>query len=269
MEADLLGDGAPLLDRIASGAVDHADEDPGPLDVPEEVVTKPAALRGPLDEAWHVGDDRPPLLVECDHPQVRGEGRERIVPDLGARLGERREKGRLAGVGSPHEADVRDELQLQLDPALLARGSLLGVLRRAVGGGGEVHVATAAAAPAGDHQPGIGLQQLACEHTVGMGTDDRAGRHAHHRVAAAAPGRLAPGAVAAVDGLEVALALEIAERGHAGVHHQDHAAAVAAVAAVRPAARHVRLATERAGAVTTIATGDVDPSAIREHGCRA
>ena len=90
-------------------------------------------------------------LAEVEHAEVRLEGRERVVGDLRAGGGERREEGRLAGVRQPDEADVGDQPQLEADPALLARLALLGVLRGLVGRRREVDVAEAAPAAAGDH----------------------------------------------------------------------------------------------------------------------
>ena len=61
MKAQLVGDGLPLVHRLARGAVDDADDDPRALDVAEELVAEAAALVGALDQAGDVGDDRRPL----------------------------------------------------------------------------------------------------------------------------------------------------------------------------------------------------------------
>ena len=59
VEAELLGDGVPLVHRIARGAVHDADQHAGALDVAQEVVAQPAPLVRALDEPRHVGDDAP------------------------------------------------------------------------------------------------------------------------------------------------------------------------------------------------------------------
>jgi hypothetical protein len=58
----------------------------------------------------------------------------------------------------------------------------------------------------------------------------------------------------------------IAERGHAGIDGQDDVTAVATVAAVWAAARHVGLTAEGGGAVATGTCGDEDAGVVSEHG---
>ena len=190
-----------------------------------------------------------------------------IGADLRARLGQRRQQRRLAGVRRAHQADVGDELQLELDPALLAGRALLGVRRGAMGGRREVDVAAAAAAAAATTRRVSASSSSPTQSPVGVRADDGAGRHADDdvrgvpamRPASRCRGRPRRGA-------EVDLALEVAERGHAGVDDEDDAAALAAVAAVGAAARHVRLAPEGRRAVAAGTAGHHDPSAISEHG---
>ena len=78
--------------------------------------------------------------------------------------------------------------------------------------------------------------------------------------------RLTTRAAAAGNRTDVSLALEVAEGGHAGLDHERDAPAVAAVAAVRATAWHVRLPTECAGAVASRATDHEDPNSISEAG---
>jgi hypothetical protein len=68
---------------------------------------------------------------------------------------------------------------------------------------------------------------------------------------------------------KVALALEVTQRGHARLDDEDDVAALATVTAVGTTARHVGLASERAGAIATVAAGDQDAGAISEHLGRA
>ena len=44
------------LPDVALGGVDHVDEQPGPLEVGEEVVAEPHPVAGALDQPWDVGD---------------------------------------------------------------------------------------------------------------------------------------------------------------------------------------------------------------------
>ena len=269
MQAQLLGDRLPLLDRLARRAIDDRDQDAGALDVTQEVVAEPAPGVCAFDEPRDVGHDRGPLavFVERDHAEVGGHGGERIVPDLRPRLGERRQQGRLAGIRRTDKADVGDQLQLQLDPALVSRRPLFGVLGSSVRRRGEASVAAAAAAAAGHDQPIIGLHQLA--DPLAVGADDGARRHTHHEVPAVATVRLAAHSTPAGGRTEVALAVEVAQGRHTGLHDEHHVAALAAITAVGAAAWHVRLAPEGAGAIATVAAGDQDAGAISEHVRRA
>jgi hypothetical protein len=137
--------------------------------------------------------------------------------------------------------------------------------RRLVRGRLEVSVAEATAATTRDQRllargDEIG-QQLACR----VVEDRRAWRHREVEILAglAVPPRaLAPTARL---GLEVMGVAEVAQRRLAGVDADEHGAAAAAVSAVRPAARDVRLATEGRGAVAATSRADPDFHAVEEH----
>src|SRR5690606_10034041 len=124
-----------------------------------------------------------------------------------------------------------DALQLQLQPALLARLALLGQARRPIGGRGEVAVAAAApTAPSNCDAlagPGEVAQQLA------VGADEGAQGHFDRQVRALLPRLLGAGAVATPLGLEVPTILELAKRRHARISAEPNIAAATAVAAVR------------------------------------
>ena len=53
--------------------------------------------------------------AQAHHAEVGGEGRERIVGDLGPSRGDHREQGALAGIGLSHEPHVGDQLEGKLD----------------------------------------------------------------------------------------------------------------------------------------------------------
>ena len=153
MGPELVADDVVVPARVAGGAVDDLEQDPGPLDVAQERVTQARTRRRALDQPGHVGDRRPPAVVDAQvhDAQVGLERGERVGRDLRLGGGEGREQRRLAGVGQAHEADVGDQPQLEVDRALLARLAALGVRGRLVGRGLEVRVAEAAATAARDH----------------------------------------------------------------------------------------------------------------------
>ena len=91
-----------------------------------------------------------PSSPRSDGAEVRVLGRERVVGDLGLRAADPRQQGRLAGVRQADQADVGDDLQLQVDRPLLAGLAGLGLPGGAVGRRLEVLVAVPALAAAGD-----------------------------------------------------------------------------------------------------------------------
>ena len=85
----------------------------------EEAVADAGAFGRALDQPGNVGEDELAALV-ADDAELRAEGGERIVADLGAGVGDGVEEGRLAGVGKADEADVGEQLEPQPDPHFLA-----------------------------------------------------------------------------------------------------------------------------------------------------
>ena len=99
--------------------VEHVHEQPRALDVGEEVVAEAGAVARALDQARDVGDHE--LAVGgLERAEVRLERRERVAGDLRLRAREPRDQRRLAGVRQPDEPDVGQQLEVQLDEALLA-----------------------------------------------------------------------------------------------------------------------------------------------------
>ena len=105
------------------------------------------------------------------------------------------------------------------------------------------------------------------QHVAVLGVDDdRAGRHADDEVLGTAAVAVRAAAVLAALGPPVLAMRERRQAVDARLGHHDDAAAVAAVAAVRPAARHVLLAAKAHAAVAAPAGFDFDGDAIDEHG---
>ena len=177
------------LRAVERRQVQHVHEQPRALDVREEVVAEPGAGRGALDQPRDVGQHELAVLG-VDRPEHRLQRRERIRGDLRLRPRHPGQQRRLAGVRQPDEPDVGQQLQLQLDLALLARQPLLGQPRRLPHRGGEVLVPAPARAAAGDRD------LLARPHEVVAAAvpalDGRARRDAHDQRSPSAPWRSAP-----------------------------------------------------------------------------
>ena len=85
-------------------------------------------------------------------PEMRLERGERVVGDLGLGGRDGGDQGRLPGVGEADQGDVRHQLELHVEPALLALLPLLGEGRCPAPIGQEPCVAPPALAPLGDQE---------------------------------------------------------------------------------------------------------------------
>ncbi len=147
-------------------------------------MTESPTLARALDQSRNVGDDELRVVVDADDTEVGLEGRERVVGDL--RLGRRDDADQraLADVGKADEGDVGHQLQLDLEPALLAVLALLGERRGAALIGQESGVASSPTA-AGCGTPAIAVVPQLGEHLPRVEvTDDRALGHDHDLVVA-------------------------------------------------------------------------------------
>ena len=193
---------------------------------------------------------------------------ERIVGDLRPRRAHRREEGRLAGVRQADDAGVGDQLHAQPDGALFAGLAGIGVARRAVGRGLEARVAEAAIAALGQHDAVAGLVEIGQQGLAVLFVDLRADRHLEHDVGAVRAMAVLAHAADAALGLEMLLVAVVDQRVEAFDRLGDDIAAVAAVAAARPAELDVLLAPERHAAVPAVAGADIDLGFVEEfHGC--
>ncbi len=98
---------------IPRGEVEEDQQDPGTLDMPEELMAETFALRRALDEARDVSEHHLELVVHPDDTEVRLQRRERIVGDLGLRGRHRTDEGRLADIGKADDGDVGHELEFK------------------------------------------------------------------------------------------------------------------------------------------------------------
>ena len=114
---------------VQRGEVEDVDEQARPLDVGEEVVAEPGAGARALDQPRDVGEDEL-AVVGLERAEDGLERRERVRGDLRLRARQPREQRRLAGVGQPDEPHVGEQLEVQLDRALLPRQAALGQPRR-------------------------------------------------------------------------------------------------------------------------------------------
>ena len=205
-------------------------------------------------------------VVVVDRAESRLERGERIVGDLGAGPRQAPQQRRLAGVRQPHEPDVREQLQPQLERRLLAGQAVLGESRRLPGRGREAPVARAPAAAARDHD-------ALCRRASGRGVIPRARSSTtvphgtlSSRSPPAAPWRCDPSPWPPRFALKWRWWRNCDRSRRPGSATQHDVAAAPAVAAVGAALGHVRLTAEADAAVAASSCLDVDCRAVVEHG---
>ena len=121
--------------------------------VAEKAVAEALAFAGALDQPRDVGHHEL-HVVPAHHAQVRLQRGERIVGDLWCGRRDDGDQRALARVGKTDEGDVGHQLELEVEPALLAGFTLLGEARRPSPVRQEPGVAAAAlAAGIGTREP--------------------------------------------------------------------------------------------------------------------
>ena len=126
-------------------AVDHVHERACTLEVGEELVAEADTLARSLDQPGDVGDDELAPVGRLDRAEHGLQRRERVVGDLRPRVREAGDERRLARVRQADERCVGEQLQMELDVALLAGQPDLGEARHLPCRRDEARVAAAAA----------------------------------------------------------------------------------------------------------------------------
>ena len=179
-----------------------------------------------------------------DHAELRVQRRERIVGDFRPRRRHGADQRGLAGVRQAEQADVGEQAELHAQAPRFARQSRAALARRAVGRALEALVAPAALAALRDQQRLARGRQVA-ERLARVVIEARPCRPASARRGRRRRGRCSPGRRPAARSARGTCADAVVdERIDAVLGAQPHAAAEAAVAAVRAAERHEFFAAE-------------------------
>src|SRR5258708_3576993 len=237
-------------------AVDEMQEHAAALDVAEEAVTQSRAFVGALDQARNIGEYEL-AAVDLDHAELGMQRREWVVGNLRLGGAHRPPEGRFSRVWQTDNARIGNQLEAQPDREFLAGLAGMAMARRTVGRTLEVGIAEAALASARDHRPLSHVGEVGEQGLAVLLVDLRPGRHLQHDIAAVRAVAVLAHAAAAVLGFEMLLVAVIDERIEPVDRLQDHVAALAAVAAVRPAELDEFLAPERHAAVAAVARADV------------
>ena len=215
------------------------------------------ALAGALDEAGDVGDDELGV-AEAHDAEVGLQRGERVVGDLGRGRRDHRDERALARVGKADERDVGHQLELEIEPALLARLALLGEARAP--GACWTGIGRCRVRPGRPWRPGSGRRRRErsartspsrSRTTVPSGTGTTVS-------SPPAPCLPLPLPCMPLPARAVRVVAEAEQRRHVVIGDQPHVAAAAAVAAVGPALGDVRLAAERHRARAAVTGFHVD-----------
>src|SRR5947209_808352 len=206
-------------------------------------------------------------LANGDYAQVGLQRGERIVSDFWLGSGDARDQSRFADVWIPHQANIRQQLQLQTQDFLFTGEARLMLARGLVRAGGKVLIA-ASAAPAMRHNDAlIGLGEIMNALAAFFVIENGANGYLQHDTV--------PIAASAVGALAMTPALRFIFRIKSEVHQRvvafagfhDYVAAAAAIAARGPAARNKFLPAKRHAAVAAVAGLYTNYCLINEHAC--
>src|SRR5690606_32601174 len=244
-------------------AVHQMQQHPAALDMAEEAVADADALRRALDEAGNIRQHELARLV-AHHAKLRLQGGEGVIPHLRPGVGDGVDEGALARVGQAEQPGVRDQLQAQPHPHLLPRIAGDEPARRLIRRTLEVGVALAAVPAAQQHHALARLRQVGDHVLLVFREHLRARRHLQDHVLPARAGAVAAHAVMAALGAEMLGVAVIDQRVQAIDAFDDDIAALAAVAAVRPAELDELLTPERHAAVAAVARLEVNLPLIQK-----
>ncbi|OIQ78777.1 hypothetical protein GALL_395150 [mine drainage metagenome] len=237
-----------------------------PLDVPQELQAEALALARPGDQPGDVGDGEP-RVARLHDSEVGHQSRERVVGDLRSCGRHRGDEARLPGAREPDQGDVRDRLELEHEVLVQPRLAEKGEARRLAARRRERGVAEAAVPP--------GSHDVARAHADEVGEDgpvevldDRALRDGQLEVGAGRSLAVVTHALGTGRRMPVRPVVVVQQRRGLRVHDEDHAPAVAAVAAVRTGEGLELLAVDGGATVATVTAGGVqhDPVDERRHG---
>ena len=220
------------------------------LDVPEEIVSEPFALRRAFDDAGNVRDRHGTVTAQVRDAQVGADRCERVRCDFGVGACHRGEECRLARIRQSDQSNFGDKLEFEDVLDVFAGFAQFGEAGGIVFGGLEPRIALAAAAAARGQIALARLFQIADDFVRLKVFDERALRYLDLDVGRILAVLLAAEPMLAPIADPVGMVLKELEGVESGVYDKVDIAAVTTVAAVRPAMRHELLAPETGAAVT-------------------
>lgn len=195
---------------------------------------------------------------------MRGQGRERIIGNLGVCIRDACDQRRFTGVWKANEPDIRKKSELEFQTSLLTGLALVGKRRGAPCGRREARVALPAAPAPRGHEFVAGSNEI-CEQLTFLVVHHGADGHQHDPVAASSTVFALATPVLATSGLYVGMISQLEEGSNGGIRSEDDIAAVASVASVGATLRLVWFPMERDSAVASRPGDSRDPYFVDER----
>jgi len=239
--------------------------------MPEEAHSQAGAVAGPRDEPGDVGEHEAstqpaPSVSNADHAQMRRQGREWVVRDLGSRTTHGADQGALADVGETNQAHVGHDLELQAKRASFTRFAGFGPTGGSIGGGREVLVAASAASAARNHHGVTRPRELTQPLPAVRVVDHGAEGDSDLDILAGPAIAVATLPVRAVGSADFLQMFDVEERPQTRVGQQGDVPTATSVAAGGPTEGDVLLAAKGDAAIAAITGLDPDHALVNELG---
>ena len=122
------------------------DDHLGTFDVAQEFVSQTDSLGSSLDQSRNIRNDKTTGSFQIHYTQIRIQGREMIVGNLGSGIGHSGQERGFTNIGKSYQSDISDHLQFQQKFQFLCSLSRLCILGCLHGTGSIMLVAVTALA---------------------------------------------------------------------------------------------------------------------------
>mmetsp|Transcript_30399 Transcript_30399/g.64133 ORF Transcript_30399/g.64133 Transcript_30399/m.64133 type:complete len:383 (-) Transcript_30399:240-1388(-) len=236
-----------------------------PLHVPQKRKSQSGPLGRSLDQPRNIAQHQPrALLAQIAHAQIRHDGRERIIGNLGPCRGRAAQQRRLPRVRHAQKPHVGHQSQFHAQPPLRPRLPPLAQFGGRATVRHERGVATSSPPAPRDHQL-LAVRAQLPRHLLGVQfPHDGPARDADADVVAEAPVAVLSRAVSSGSGADVDFAPQAREGVEGFVGDEEDRASRTAAAAVGAAHGLALLASEGDAAVAAVASRDVEAGGVEE-----
>ena len=235
------------------------------LYVTQEVMTKAYTLMRTFNQAGDIRQHKAALFIQAYYAQNRGQRCKMVGSNFGAGSAHLCDNAGLAYAGIAYQANVSQQLQLQLQPTVFAGFALFGKGRSTVGAGNIAGIALAAAA-AFSSRIGLAVLNKVCHNGAGsIVTYQGAHRHLNEYGISAYTGAVFGTALTAALSNILSLVTEVNQGIKVFISNQDNVTAATAVTAVRATLFYKFFSAKAAHAVAAIACFYINSRSVNKH----